>query len=93
MISQELIENPSGPAFEQKVWEVLSDLKELASLSLKAADLADIADMIGTIRDAFDFGMVVCTVCEQDALASTAHLHQSQWIGDCCWDERLRSSE
>lgn len=37
---------------------------------------------------------VVCSVCKNEALEEKAHLHQEEWIGDeCCWDERLRSSE
>jgi len=35
-----------------------------------------------------------CCTCGEPCLLSTAHLHQGQWIGDeCCWEERLRSSE
>jgi hypothetical protein len=93
MIPQTLIENPSGPAFEKKVYEVFSDLKELVCLGLNADDQADAADMISTIQAMFAFGLVVCCVCEQDALASQAHLHQGQWVGECCWDEMLRASE
>jgi hypothetical protein len=37
---------------------------------------------------------VRCSVCGAACAAQTAHLHQGKWIGDeCCWDERLRSSE
>lgn len=37
---------------------------------------------------------VPCCHCGLEVSAETAHLHQGQWIGDeCCWDERLRSSE
>ena len=37
---------------------------------------------------------VRCSVCGNDVCAGTAHLHQDKWIGDeCCWDERLKSSE
>jgi hypothetical protein len=37
---------------------------------------------------------VMCKFCYKEALAETAHLHDGQWVGDeCCWDERLRSSE
>lgn len=37
--------------------------------------------------------VVVCKLCHQPALAKTAHLHQGEYIGECCWDERLRSTE
>jgi len=37
---------------------------------------------------------VECKFCHQEAPASTAHLHDGQWVGDdCCWDERLRATE
>jgi hypothetical protein len=37
---------------------------------------------------------VTCVLCGNDAAAEAAHLHQGQWIGDdCCWDERLKSTE
>jgi hypothetical protein len=36
---------------------------------------------------------VKCVTCHKDAPAATAHLHQGKWIGECCWDERLRSTE
>lgn len=37
---------------------------------------------------------VTCSLCGKDIPEKTAHIHQGEWIGDdCCWDERLRSSE
>lgn len=42
----------------------------------------------------FDIEYVTCKFCGKDARADTAHLHQDAWVGDeCCWDERLRSTE
>ena len=39
-------------------------------------------------------GNVECCMCGRQVPEETAHLHQDKWIGDnCCWDERLRSSE
>jgi hypothetical protein len=38
--------------------------------------------------------LVRCCLCERLCRKTTAHLHQRKWIGEeCCWDERLRSSE
>ena len=40
------------------------------------------------------YAKVICSACQQNCLARTAHHHQRQWIGDgCCWNEQLRSSE
>lgn len=37
---------------------------------------------------------VGCKFCHKQVPAETAHLHQGEWVGDeCCWDERLRSTE
>jgi hypothetical protein len=38
--------------------------------------------------------LVLCRFCGRQVPASTAHLYQGGWVGDdCCWDERLRSSQ
>jgi len=37
---------------------------------------------------------VRCKLCKNLVPKETAHQHQEAWIGhDCCWDERLKSSE
>lgn len=56
------------------------------------------ADILGRIdREATakrGLHTVTCKVCNMPTPSSAAHLHQGDWIGDdCCWDERLRSSE
>jgi hypothetical protein len=33
---------------------------------------------------------VFCKFCGDEAKESTAHIHQGEWVGECCWDERLR---
>lgn len=35
----------------------------------------------------------LCALCGKPTDAKTAHLHQQQWIGECCWDDRLKASE
>ena len=41
-----------------------------------------------------DEDYIVCKFCDNEIDPATAHLHQGEWIGDeCCWDERLKSSE
>jgi len=37
--------------------------------------------------------MVICSLCGNPTHADTAHLHQDKLIGECCWDERLRTTE
>lgn len=36
---------------------------------------------------------VRCYLCKEEAPEATAHRHQGRWIGDCCWDERLRTTQ
>lgn len=36
---------------------------------------------------------VRCNLCKNLVPRKDAHRHQGKWIGECCWDERLRSSE
>jgi len=37
---------------------------------------------------------VQCKFCKKQVPRDTAHSHGPDWVGDeCCWDERLRSSE
>ena len=36
----------------------------------------------------------ICSLCGNPCKSNLAHLHQGKYIGDeCCWDERLRTSE
>lgn len=37
---------------------------------------------------------VSCSLCGEQCKAGTAHLHQGSFVGDeCCWDDRLKSTE
>lgn len=37
---------------------------------------------------------VACSLCGKVGPGNVAHLHQGKWVGDdCCWDEKLRSTE
>jgi len=37
---------------------------------------------------------VTCKLCGKETSSKTAHRHDVGWVGDdCCWDERLRSTE
>lgn len=38
-------------------------------------------------------GTVTCDICGELTSLGTAHLHQDEWVGECCWDDRLKSSE
>jgi hypothetical protein len=36
---------------------------------------------------------VICKLCKNPTPAATAHRHTEGYVGDCCWDERLRMTE
>lgn len=45
-------------------------------------------------EDTVEEDTVECSLCGRQVPSGTAHLHQDEYIGEeCCWDERLRSSE
>lgn len=68
--------------------------------------LADVAGFIDFVK--FELGedidapadapeetqTVKCKLCTRQVCSSTAHMHDGEWVGDnCCWDERLKSTE
>ncbi|QWF85694.1 hypothetical protein [Amycolatopsis sp. CA-230715] len=40
-----------------------------------------------------DVELGMCKFCEGQILLVTAHRHRHGWVGHCCWDDRLRSTE
>lgn len=66
---------------------------------LKGIDESEVARIGGSVtafRKEIDerSTTVCCKFCHEQVPAKTAHLHQEGLVGDeCCWDERLRSSE
>lgn len=36
---------------------------------------------------------VTCSLCSEEAPIASAHMHQGKFIGECCWDDRLRTTE
>ena len=45
------------------------------------------------ISDSYEVDLC-CSICGETCDPKTVHFHQGDTIGDeCCWDERLRSSE
>jgi basic membrane lipoprotein Med (substrate-binding protein (PBP1-ABC) superfamily) len=52
---------------------------------------AEIAEVL--IQHGVDVALETCKFCDGDVLRATAHRHGHGWVGDCCWDERLRATE
>jgi len=54
------------------------------------ATVFEVSDMEGTKKIDLD---AVCSSCGFPCASNTAHLHQGEYIGECCWDERLKITE
>jgi len=39
------------------------------------------------------YAKVKCKFCDGRVSKRAAHRHQSKWVGECCWDERLKITE
>lgn len=37
--------------------------------------------------------LVNCSICGHGTPIDDAHLHQNEWVGECCWDDRLKITE
>lgn len=59
-----------------------------------AEEVAAFWDAVENVTTEQEQKTVVCKFCRKETDPYTAHLHQEEWVGDeCCWDERLRSTE
>jgi len=49
------------------------------------------AGQLNYIKDKFVF----CKFCKAviDSTSESSHFHDGGWVGECCWDERLRTTE
>jgi hypothetical protein len=62
---------------------------------------ADPREAAESMVDSYEFDNVevitpetTCSICGKPCDGNKAHLHQGAYIGDeCCWDDRLKSSE
>ena len=54
--------------------------------------LADLKARLDAVKESHE--TVPCMYCHKQVFAITAHTTDGGYVGDeCCWDERLRSSE
>lgn len=73
------------------------DEAQIAYLSDLAHDMAalpgDILILYPSRKMSTGGELVRCHLCGSAVPADQAHLHQDEWIGPCCWDDRLKGSE
>jgi hypothetical protein len=73
-------------------WSGTDNLDAIATLVRHTG--REVRDVHQTPADEDDQEQVLCRFCQRQCLARTAHSYQGGWVGDeCCWDERLRSSQ
>lgn len=53
----------------------------------------DHLDLIGEVLEDLRLPTTLCKSCGREAHVLQSHLHQGGWVGACCWDERLRTTE
>ena len=53
----------------------------------------DHLDLIGEILEDLRLPTIHCKFCGREAYVPRCHAHQGGWVGPCCWDERLRTTE
>lgn len=57
-------------------------------------DYEEISDTDIEEQYMLSFSVGVCKFCHNHIPTDQwAHLHQGEWVGDCCFDERLRITE
>jgi hypothetical protein len=60
-------------------------------------DIGNVREAAESMIDSYDFAdvkqSIACSICGKDTDADTAHLHQGEYIGEECWDDRLHASE
>jgi hypothetical protein len=75
-------------------WSGADELNAIAALVRHTGrEVCDVADSSEEPQPGAE-DLVLCRFCQRRCSARTAHPYQGGWIGDeCCWDERLRSSQ
>jgi hypothetical protein len=73
---------------DEKLLEQL--MAERRVLDLKISELTE---KINLARVRAKARMVRCQFCSKRVPVLTAHRHSGKWVGECCWEERLRVTE
>jgi hypothetical protein len=50
-------------------------------------------DLIELVKTLMAPNTVYCKFCHGAVTEIGAHRHDGGWVGECCWDERLRATE
>jgi hypothetical protein len=85
-------QDPHSYPFATALFWAVFHLRQLAAALDAEADQA-VNSALGEIIDRFGLPMAPCRLCGTRNPQRLAHLHQDDWIGECCWTETLRASE
>jgi len=56
-------------------------------------DIENVGLVLDYVRFLMDGKTVYCKFCHGAVSAAGAHRHDGGYVGECCWDERLRTTE
>ena len=59
----------------------------------KEVDSDITGEVINKVLEHYPDMFIKCSLCGGLCDAQKAHLHQDEYIGACCWDDRLKASE
>jgi formylmethanofuran dehydrogenase subunit E len=80
----------------KKSLEAIRDalFKEDGTINMeKEWDEETIEEVAEIVREHFHMETVECKFCGNEIIVADAHLHDGEFVGECCWDERLRATE
>ena len=89
---------PSDPTDDLPLEECRDRLRRIREILWPEAEpdepwSPDHLDLIGEILEDLRLPTTLCKFCGREAHVLQSHLHQGGWVGPCCWDERLRTTE
>jgi len=70
----------------------LEEVEQEAAIS-EEVEMAVYESRLNSDIEQAEKSIVICSMCKSSISVYTAHLHQNKWIGECCWDEQLRTME
>lgn len=84
---------PPGTPPQQSAYPV-ECIEELSTIFEYVPEVRDLLSQLTSMLEVVDSITVECSSCHKPVPRRTAHLQREKYVGDeCCWDERLRTTE
>lgn len=78
---------------DEDLSEINGDLAYVHAFDPVEVDEDNLEDILNQINRGGSSSAVNCKFCHRPVNINTAHLHDNGYVGECCWDERLRQTE